>query len=81
MNKIVFKNLYSLPVDEFDNIEFGQTESFVFQGSRNWDMYFSKKLENRETEEFLDVVLIDFQNKEDFENYLKNTPKTSFIDY
>lgn len=80
MSKTAFKNLYSLPVDEFLNIEFEQTESFIFQGSKNWDMYFSKKLNDIEISEFSNVLLVDFQNKEEFETYLKNNSK-NIIDY
>ena len=81
MSEFTFKKIYSLPIYEFENISFKETESFVFQGSKNWDMYFSKSLNNIQTDLFENVVLLDFQDKREFENYLSKVPKNNLIDY
>lgn len=81
MSEFTFKKIYSLSIYEFENISFKETESFVFQGSKNWDMYFSKSLNNIQTDLFENVVLLDFQDKREFENYLSKVPKNNLIDY
>ena len=81
MSEFTFKKIYSLPIDEFENISYKETESFVFQGSKNWDMYFSKSLNNTQTDLFENVVLLDFQDKREFENYLSKVSKDNLIDY
>ena len=81
MSEFNFKKIYSLSIDEFENISYKETESFVFQGSKNWDMYFSKSLNNIQTDLFENVVLLDFQYKREFENYLSKVPKDNMIDY
>lgn len=81
MSEFNFKKIYSLPIDEFENISYKETESFVFQGSKNWDMYFSKSLNNIQTDLFENVVLLDFQDKREFENYLSKVSKDNLIDY
>lgn len=81
MSEFTFKKIYSLPIDEFENISYKETESFVFQGSKNWDMYFSKSLNNSQTDLFENVVLLDFQDKREFENYLSKVSKDNLIDY
>lgn len=81
MSEFNFKKIYSLSIDEFENISYKETESFVFQGSKNWDMYFSKSLNNIQTDLFENVVLLDFQYKREFENYLSKVPKDNLIDY
>jgi len=78
MQSIVYKNLYSLPVDELDNIDNESRESFIFQGSKNWDLYFNKTFQNNEISEFKNVSLLNFTEKKEFENYLKNN---EIIDY
>ena len=78
MQSIVYKNLYFLPVDELDNIDNESSESFIFQGSKNWDLYFNKTLKNNEISEFKNVSLLNFTEKKEFENYLKNN---EIIDY
>ena len=81
MSEFNFKKIYSLPIDEFENISYKETESFVFQGSKNWDMYFSKSLNNIQTDLFENVVLLDFQDKREFETYLSKVSKDNLIDY
>ena len=81
MSEFNFKKIYSLSIDEFENISYKETESFVFQGSKNWDMYFSKSLNNIQTDLFENVVLLDFQDKREFENYLSKVSKDNLIDY
>ena len=78
MQSIVYKNLYSLPADELDNIDNESIESFIFQGSKNWDLYFNKTLKNSEISEFENVSLLEFTEKQEFENYLKHN---AIIDY
>lgn len=78
MNKVNYKNLYSLPVEELDNLNNKIKKSFVFQGSKNWDLYFEKTLLNNEISEFKDVLLIDFSKKNEFEKYIK---ENNVIDY
>jgi len=78
MQSIVYKNLYSLPADELANIDNESTESFIFQGSKNWDLYFYKTLKNNEISKFENVSLLEFREKKLFKNYLKNN---KIIDY
>ena len=78
MQSIVYKNLYSLPADKLDNMETESTESFIFQGSKNWDLYFYKTLKNNEISKFENVSLLEFREKKLFKNYLKNN---KIIDY
>ena len=78
MQSIVYKNLYSLPVDEIDNIDNESSKSFIFQGTKNWDLYFDKTPKNSEISEFKNVLLLHFSGKNEFENYLHNN---EIIDY
>jgi len=78
MQSIVYKNLYSLPADKLDNMETESTESFIFQGSKNWDLYFNKTLKNNEISEFENVSLLELSEKKEFTNYLKHN---AIIDY
>jgi len=78
MEAVTYKKLYSLPVDALDNFNNLETENFIFQGSKNWDLYFEKSFENDEVSEFNNVILIKFTQIREFEQYLK-TNKT--VDY
>ena len=78
MQRIVYKNLYSLPTDELDSLDDKRNESFIFQGSENWDLYFNKTLKNSEISEFENVSLLEFTEKKEFKNYLK---QNAIIDY
>jgi len=71
MKAVTYKNLYSLPTDELDNFNNFETENFIFQGSKNWDLYFEMSFENDEVSEFNNVVLINFTEKREFEQYFK----------
>jgi hypothetical protein len=78
MTTVTYEKLYSLPVGELDNVDYDSTESFIFQGSKNWDLYFGKTLVSSEISEFQNVSLLDFTEKKEFQNYLKNN---EVIDY
>jgi len=78
MQSIVYKNLYSRPAEELDNIDNESIKNFIFQGSKNWDLYFDKTLKNSEISEFKNVSLLEFAKKQEFENYLKHN---AIIDY
>ena len=78
MQSIVYKNLYSLPADELDSLDDKSIDSFIFQGSENWDLYFNKTLKNSEISEFENVSLLEFAEKQEFKNYLK---QNAIIDY
>jgi len=78
MEAVTYKSLYSLPAEALDNFNNSETENFIFQGSRNWDLYFEKSFENDEVSEFNNVSLLNFTQTREFEHYLKTN---KIIDY
>jgi len=78
MEAVTYKNLYSLPAETLDNSNNLATENCIFQGSKNWDLYFETSFENGEVSKFSNVALLNFTNKREFESYLKTN---KIIDY
>jgi hypothetical protein len=73
-----YQRLYSTPIDDFDTLDKEVKNSFVFQGSKNWDMYLDKKENTQELSTFKNVILLDFSEKKEFEDYLRSH---KIIDY
>jgi len=69
--------LYAVSVDDFFAKE-EYDESFVFQGSKNWDMYLSEKPDGVEYSTFNKVYLVSFEDKNKFLNFMKGE---DIIDY
>jgi len=77
MESKFFKNLFVVSADDFlsskDNEKY-----FIFQGSKNWDMYLSDKPNSIEYSTLEDVKLLSFKEKNEFLQYMKNI---DLIDY
>ena len=73
-----YDKLYSISAEEFVLRSDVLEENFVFQGSKNWDMYMSKKPQFEDFSTFEKVKLLDFYDKKEFDDYLVNN---SIIDY
>lgn len=72
-----YKSLYVVEVDALEGNE-ETAEGFLFQGSKNWDLYFLEAIPNLEPELLENVSLLEFEEKSEFENYLQ---KNQIIDY
>jgi hypothetical protein len=75
----IYKKLYSLNVGNFFKSGTKVQNSFVFQGSGNWDMYCEQINKNKEFELFNNVELISFDTIEEVRNY--QVPKEKIIDF
>ncbi len=75
----VYERLYSLSVDRFFKSGNKVQESFIFQGSDNWDMYCQQIGKNREFELFENVELIGFDTIEEVQKF--EIPKDKIIDF
>ena len=74
-----YEILYSLSAEDFELVEDENIiNSFIFQGSKNWDMYFLKRDFALELDEYNKVTLLASDNKNEFEHYINNNP---IIDY
>ncbi|NLM99997.1 MAG: hypothetical protein GX170_08295 [Campylobacteraceae bacterium] len=69
-----FKKIYSLELNNEMSLE--QEESFLFCGSKNWDFYFSNRLENSNVVD--NVSIIEFNSNEEFTSFIKST---DILDY
>ena len=79
MHSIYFDKLYSTEAGELDFIDDDVLRSFVFQGSKNWDLYFSKKPNIEFFEIHSNVKLTAFNLNE--ENEFKKHLHKDIIDY
>lgn len=77
MKKTYYESLYVVDVNVLEEDE-DIAESFLFQGSRNWDLYFLEAVPNIESELLENVLLLEFEEKSEYENYLQ---KNQIIDY
>jgi len=77
MESKFFKNLFVVSADDFlsnkDNEKY-----FIFQGSKDWDIYLSDKPNSIEYSTLEDVNLLSFKEKNEFLQYMKNI---DLIDY
>jgi len=75
----LYDRLYSIEAGNLDYLNKEVQESFVFQGSKNWDLYFFKRPNINDFEIYTNVKLLNFNLSEEkrFENYFSN----SMIDY
>ena len=73
-----YKQLFCISADEYDKYGDDIHDDFVFQGSKNWDFYFEKKIECDDLDIFTNVKLLNFEDRESFEKFLT---KNKIIDY
>lgn len=66
-----YKSLYIVEVNALEEDE-DIAGSFIFQGSKNWDLYFLEAIPNLKPELLENVSLLEFEEKSEFENYLQN---------
>lgn len=82
MNIQRFDKLYTMSMDDFDALgDDTDNLNFVFQGSSNWDMYFSNVDKNDNVDEINNVFLLSFKDKSQFEKTLTSMSKDNVIDY
>lgn len=77
MKKTYYESLYVVDVDVLEENE-NIAENFLFQGSKNWDLYFLEAVSNIESELLENILLLEFEEKSEYENYLQ---KNQIIDY
>jgi hypothetical protein len=58
-----------------------QDSGFLFQGSKNWDLYFSEEPKGSSFEVINNVEILKFSDYQEFINALVNLSKEKFIDY
>ena len=73
-----YKQLFCISINEYDKNSDDICDGFVFQGSKNWDLYFDKKPKCKDIDVLSDIKLVDFQDKKNFESFLD---KNKIIDY
>ena len=79
MHSKCYDKLYSTEAGELDFIDDDIAESFVFQGSKNWDLYFLKKPNIEYFEIHSNVKLTAFKLNEEKE--FKKHLNKRVIDY
>ncbi|MDD5157484.1 hypothetical protein [Sulfurimonas sp.] len=77
MKKTYYESLYVVDIDVLEGNE-EIAEGFVFQGSKNWDLYFLEAIPILEPELLKNVSLWEFDEKSEFKNNLQNN---HIIDY
>lgn len=75
MKKTYYESLYILDVDALEDDE---QDTLVMCGSQNWDYYFHVNSEQANIETFSNVSILEFQNNNDFETFVKSN---QIIDY
>ncbi|MCW8895651.1 hypothetical protein [Sulfurimonas sp.] len=70
-----FKSLYILDVDVLED---DKQDNLIMCGSQNWEHYFSVDFKEANVETFSNVNIIEFQNNNDFETFVK---LNQIIDY
>lgn len=63
-----YNSLYILDIDALDEDE---QNNLLMCSSQNWEHYFSVNSEEANIETLLNVSIIEFENKHDFESYAK----------
>ena len=79
MHSKYYDKLYSTEAGELDFIDDDIKNSFVFQGSKNWDLYFSKKPDIEDFEIHSNAKLTAFKINEEQE--FKKHLNKRVIDY
>ena len=77
MESKFFKNLFVVGVNDFLSTKDNE-KYFIFQGSKNWDMYLSDEPKSIEYSTLNDVKLLSFKEESNFLQYMKNV---DLIDY
>ncbi|MGE4511404.1 MAG: hypothetical protein AB7D43_09920 [Sulfurimonadaceae bacterium] len=63
-----YNSLYILDIDALEEDE---QNNLLMCSSQNWEHYFSVNSEEANIETLLNVSIIEFENKHDFESYTK----------
>jgi len=77
--KCEYEKLYCMRVDSFFRSSKRVQESFVFQGSCNWDMYCEAIYKHRDYELFENVELLGFDTMIEVHNF--EIAKEKIIDF
>ena len=77
MQSEFFKNLFVATVDDFFTIE-ENGKYFVFQGSKNWDIYLVDRPKKISYDVLDNVKLLNFKEERHFLKYMQNF---DLIDY
>ncbi len=77
MESKFFKNLFVVSADDFLSTKDNE-KYFIFQGSKNWDMYLSNKPKSIEYYTLENIELLSFKEKNNFLQHMKNV---DLIDY
>jgi len=70
-----FEKIY---IAEIDKVSSNIADSFIMCGNTNWDHYFEKKDNNTEYEELKNINFIEFEDHNDFLQFIKDN---KYIDY
>jgi len=81
MRAKIYEKVYSVEAQEFDNLSTKKLNTFIFQGSKNWDFYFPEAEGLNECEIACNVALLKTKDKNEFESYLQRYQKHKVIDY
>lgn len=76
-----FDKLYLLGCGESWDYPEEKMEDFIIFGDVNWGMYFLKKCDNPDCELLENIIVKEFDQKDEFEAYLANKPRYSILDY
>lgn len=75
MKTTYYKSLYILDVDALAEDE---QNNLLMCGSQNWEHYFSVNSEEANIETLLNVNIVEFENNNDFESFIKTNEIIDF---
>lgn len=82
MQKVMkFDKLYLLGCGESWDYPEEKMEDFIIMGNVNSDMYFVEKCEHPDCELLKNIVVKEFDKKDEFEEYLASKPRYDILDY
>ena len=70
-----FEKLYKANIEEVSK---AVANSMIMCGSSNWDFYFQKKPKNSDFELLENISLVEFENRSEFDSFLKNNRVVDF---
>ena len=76
-----YKKLYQIEAEAINYLNDDVLKKFVLQGSKNWDLYFTKKNDNDDFDTLDSIEVIEFKTQKDMLKYMKTISKKLFIDY
>lgn len=75
----IYPLLYSSTPEDFEKSSEETQKSFIFQGSSNWDMYYTKLDDTIEHDIYKNVELIGLNDEDDANNY--NVAKNKVLEF